>query len=82
MIMTMIAANLQQVRSRISLACASAGRPEESVRLLAVSKTFGADDTTVHVLRRGGEPPVEIGPASKRVVSDGIWDVIADSLHA
>jgi pyridoxal phosphate enzyme (YggS family) len=43
MIMTMIAANLQQVRSRISVACASAGRPEESVRLLAVSKTFGAD---------------------------------------
>lgn len=39
----MIAANLQQVRSRISVACASAGRPEESVRLLAVSKTFGAD---------------------------------------
>lgn len=45
-------------------------------------KTFGADDTTVHVLTRGGEPPVEIGPASKRVVSDGIWDVIADSFHA
>ena len=39
----MIAANLQQVRSRISVACASAGRPEESVRLLAVSKTFGAN---------------------------------------
>lgn len=39
----MITANLQQVQSRIAAACASAGRPEESVRLLAVSKTFGAD---------------------------------------
>lgn len=45
------------------------------------SKTFGADDTTVHVLTRGGDAAVEIGPASKRVVSDGIWDVIVDSLH-
>ena len=39
----MITANLQQVQSRITAACASARRPEESVRLLAVSKTFGAD---------------------------------------
>lgn len=46
------------------------------------TKTFGADDTTVHVLTRGGDAAVEIGPASKRVVSDGIWDVVVDSLHA
>ncbi len=46
------------------------------------TKTFGADDTTVHVLARGGGAAVEIGPASKRVVSDGIWDVVVDSLHA
>ena len=46
------------------------------------TKTFGADDTTVHVLTREGGAAVEIGPASKRVVSDGIWDVVVDSLHA
>jgi hypothetical protein len=41
--MTMITANLHQVQSRIANACASARRPDASVRLLAVSKTFGAD---------------------------------------
>ncbi len=41
--MTMIADNLQGVRARISNACAKAGRTVDSVRLLAVSKTFGAD---------------------------------------
>ncbi len=39
----MITANLHQVQSRIAAACASSGRAEGSVRLLAVSKTFGAD---------------------------------------
>ncbi len=42
-IMTMIAANLQQVNQRIADACRAAGRPQGSVRLLAVSKTFGAN---------------------------------------
>ena len=41
--MTMMTANLHQVQSRIANACASAQRPDASVRLLAVSKTFGAD---------------------------------------
>jgi PLP dependent protein len=39
----MIHANLQAVQARIEQACAHAGRPSGSVRLLAVSKTFGAD---------------------------------------
>ena len=39
----MIAENLQRMRSRIAQACLDAGRPPHSVRLLAVSKTFGAD---------------------------------------
>ncbi|WP_277451690.1 bifunctional phosphopantothenoylcysteine decarboxylase/phosphopantothenate--cysteine ligase CoaBC [Janibacter sp. DB-40] len=43
--------------------------------------TFGADDTTVHVLTRGSDETVDIGPASKRLVSDGIWDVVAGSLR-
>lgn len=41
--MTMIADNLQRIRSRIANACQHAARPPESVTLLAVSKTFGAD---------------------------------------
>ena len=37
----MMADKLQQVHRRIARACAAAGRPVESVTLLAVSKTFG-----------------------------------------
>jgi pyridoxal phosphate enzyme (YggS family) len=40
--MSSIEANLQQVRQRITRSCHDAGRPEQSVTLLAVSKTFGA----------------------------------------
>jgi pyridoxal phosphate enzyme (YggS family) len=35
--------NLQQVHERIARACAVAGRPVQTVTLLAVSKTFGAE---------------------------------------
>jgi len=41
--MAMIVRNLQSVRDRITTACFAAGRKPDSVRLLAVSKTFGAD---------------------------------------
>jgi len=41
--MTTIAQNLQLVRDRMAAACLAAGRDPASVRLLAVSKTFGAD---------------------------------------
>jgi len=41
--MTMIGDKLQQVRGRIDQACRAAGRAPASVRLLAVSKTFGAE---------------------------------------
>ncbi|MGF6528504.1 YggS family pyridoxal phosphate-dependent enzyme [Variovorax sp. PvP013] len=40
--MTMIADHLHQVRARIATATRRAGRPDDSVRLLAVSKTFDA----------------------------------------
>ena len=40
--MSSIEANLQQVRQRMTRACDGARRPEQSVTLLAVSKTFGA----------------------------------------
>jgi uncharacterized pyridoxal phosphate-containing UPF0001 family protein len=42
--MTSIAANLQAVRERIATACRAAGRREDSVSLLAVSKTWPAAD--------------------------------------
>lgn len=41
--MTMIVRKLQLVRDRITTACVAAGRDPATVRLLAVSKTFGAD---------------------------------------
>jgi pyridoxal phosphate enzyme (YggS family) len=41
--MTTIDDHLQHVRARIAQACISANRPEDSVTLLAVSKTFGAE---------------------------------------
>jgi PLP dependent protein len=41
--MASIEAKLQQVRQRIVGACAASSRPAQSVTLLAVSKTFGAD---------------------------------------
>ncbi|MES2425094.1 MAG: YggS family pyridoxal phosphate-dependent enzyme [Pseudomonadota bacterium] len=41
--MTMIASNLQQVQARMAAACQAAGRPVDSVLLLAISKTFGPD---------------------------------------
>lgn len=40
--MATIAANIQQVRTRIASACAAAQRPVQSVTLLTVSKTFSA----------------------------------------
>ncbi len=40
--MTMIADHLHQVRARIATATRRAGRPDDGVRLLAVSKTFDA----------------------------------------
>jgi len=39
----MIANNVQQVHERVARACAQAGRPVQSVTLLAVSKTFGPE---------------------------------------
>ena len=41
--MTTIATNLQRIHARIAKACQLSGRSPESVGLLAVSKTFGAD---------------------------------------
>lgn len=42
--MSLITEHLTQIRTRISTLAAQSGRPENSVRLLAVSKTFPASD--------------------------------------
>jgi pyridoxal phosphate enzyme (YggS family) len=39
----MIAEQLESVRRRVRETCVSAGRPVDSVRIIAVSKTFGVD---------------------------------------
>ena len=44
------------------------------------NKTFGADDNTVTILRRGSDETVEVGPASKAAVSRAVWDVVTDLL--
>ena len=41
--MTTIGSNIQLVRARMAQACERAGRPPDSVALLAVSKTFGPE---------------------------------------
>ncbi len=51
--MTMISDNLQRVGAQIRAACQAAGRDAASVRLLAVSKTFGAD--LVHAAWQAGQ---------------------------
>ena len=51
--MASIEANLQQVRQRIARACHAAGRPAQSVTLLAVSKTF--DATQVRLAHAAGQ---------------------------
>ncbi|MFK5585042.1 MULTISPECIES: bifunctional phosphopantothenoylcysteine decarboxylase/phosphopantothenate--cysteine ligase CoaBC [unclassified Serinicoccus] len=50
---------------------------------VGVDKTFGQDESTVHVLRRGDSPdedPLTVGPASKDDVAEAVWDVVAPAL--
>jgi len=42
--------------------------------------TFGKDDTTVHLLRRGSDEVTTVGPASKDDVADALWDTISTLL--
>lgn len=71
-----IAANLADVESRIARACADAGRPRESVRLLPVSKTWPV--SAVRELaglgyRRFGENrPQELAAKASELAAEGI----------
>jgi pyridoxal phosphate enzyme (YggS family) len=57
-----VAANLDAVRARLAAACAEAGRPAESVTLIAVSKTVGPapiEEAIAHGQRSFGENRVQ-----------------------
>ena len=71
--MESIRLKLQQVQHRIALSCASAGRPVESVTLLAVSKTFGATEVRAAFdagQRRFGENYVQEATAKMDALAD------------
>jgi pyridoxal phosphate enzyme (YggS family) len=57
---------LGEVRARIATACRAAGRPEDAVRLIAVTKTFPAEDaallTDLGVTDLGENREQEAGP--------------------
>ena len=42
--------------------------------------TFGKEDTTVHLLRRGSDDVTTVGPTTKDAVADALWDAISQSL--
>ena len=50
------------------------------VNEVGVDKTFGQDDNTVHILRRGSSDVVDAGPASKELVAAAVWDAIQEIL--
>jgi phosphopantothenoylcysteine decarboxylase / phosphopantothenate---cysteine ligase len=50
------------------------------VNEVGADKTFGADDNTVHILRRGSSDVVEVGPASKDDVAAAVWDAVQEIL--
>lgn len=69
--------NLENVRARIARACAQAGRPPESVRLLAVSKTFPAEMVrAAHAAgqRAFGENYVQEGVAKVAALRERLGD--------
>ena len=39
-------------------------------------RTFGRDDTTVHILRQGSDDVLDVGPASKVQVAGAVWDAV------
>lgn len=50
------------------------------VNEVGVDKTFGQDDNTVVILRRGlTEPVAEVGPAGKATIADAVLDAVLDA---
>lgn len=46
------------------------------VNEVGVGVTFGRDESTVHLLRRGSDTVTDVGPAPKREVADAVWDAV------
>ncbi|MDO5626880.1 MAG: bifunctional phosphopantothenoylcysteine decarboxylase/phosphopantothenate--cysteine ligase CoaBC [Mobilicoccus sp.] len=47
---------------------------------VGVGLTFGQDDTTVHVLRPGGEVVTAAGPTTKLAAAGAVWDAVEEVL--
>jgi phosphopantothenoylcysteine decarboxylase/phosphopantothenate--cysteine ligase len=56
------------------------GSDLQVVNEVGTDLTFGKDDTTVHVLRRGSDAVTTVGPTSKDAVADALWDTISPLL--
>jgi phosphopantothenoylcysteine decarboxylase/phosphopantothenate--cysteine ligase len=52
------------------------GSDVQVVNEVGVDKTFGRDDTTVHIIRRGSDDVTTVGPTSKDAVADALWDTV------
>jgi phosphopantothenoylcysteine decarboxylase / phosphopantothenate---cysteine ligase len=50
------------------------------VNEVGVGVTFGRDESTVHLLRRGSSEVVDVGPAPKREIADAVLDAVIDLL--
>lgn len=46
------------------------------VNEVGVDTTFGHDDSTVHLLRRGSDEATQVGPTSKLEVAHAVWDAV------
>jgi len=47
---------------------------------VGVDKTFGQDTNNVHILQRGVDAALQVGPVPKHVVAATLWDVVQDVL--
>ncbi len=56
------------------------GSDLQVVNEVGTDLTFGKDDTTVHLLRRGSDAITTVGPTSKDAVADALWDTISPLL--
>jgi phosphopantothenoylcysteine decarboxylase/phosphopantothenate--cysteine ligase len=52
------------------------------VNEVGAGMTFGQDTNTVHILRRGVDAVIQVGPALKDTVAASVWDVIQDVLSS
>lgn len=74
--MSDIAANLTLIRERIRAACHRVGRDPESVQLIAVSKTFPADD-----VRSAMDAGQQVFGESRLQEAEAKIDLLPSSLH-